>query len=87
LEPRITRISSPVRINLRLLIDVVEKRKRGRAKRAVPPDDQQSNDQPAPAHQCFFLNSLARRRDRLVRPTIDVIFMMRDRAAALEHRI
>jgi hypothetical protein len=40
-----------------------------------------------PAHQCFFLDSLARRRDRLVRPTIDVIFMMRDRAAALEHRI
>jgi hypothetical protein len=36
LEPRITRISCPVRINLRLLIDVVEKRKRGGAKRAVP---------------------------------------------------
>jgi hypothetical protein len=50
-------------------------------------DDQQSNDQPVPAHQCFLLDSLARRRDRLVRPMIDAIFMMRDRAAALEHRI
>jgi len=34
-----------------------------------------------------FFASLERRRDRLVRPTIHVIFMMRDRAAALEHRI
>jgi len=46
-----------------------------------------SNDQPAPTHQYFFLASLERRRDRLVRPRIHVIFMMRDRAAALEHRI
>jgi hypothetical protein len=49
-------------------------------------DDEQSNDQPVPAHQCFFLNSLAR-RDRLVRPTIDLIFVMSDRAAAFEHHI
>jgi hypothetical protein len=51
-------MSSPVRINLRLLIVVVEGETLP-SKRRCADDDQQSNDKPLPAHQCFRLDSLA----------------------------
>jgi hypothetical protein len=76
-------ISSPAWINLRLLIDVV----RARAKRAAPMTIKNPMTNLCLRINVFLLDSLARRRDGPVPPSIDVIFMMRDRAATLEHRI